>query len=80
MTNAAPRFIVIQYVAHYNDLDAITRWQGSRIGVAHTKAWALALKEREDADYDVYTEVREIATGKLVRREFAPVAFDDCPF
>jgi hypothetical protein len=80
MTNAAPRFAIVRYIASYNDYDAIAGWYGSRIGVAHTKAWALALRDREDNDYDVYTEVREIATGKLVRREFAPVAYDDCPF
>lgn len=80
MTNTAPRFVIIRYLASYNDYDAIAGWQGSRIGVAHTKAWALALRDREDSDHDVYAEVREIAAGKLVRREFAPAAFDDCPF
>lgn len=80
MTNTAPRFAIVRYVAQYNDYDCQIGWQGSRVGVAYTKAWALALRDREDFDHDVYAEVRDLATGCLVRREFAPIAWDDCPF
>lgn len=72
----APRFEIVRYVARYNDYDAIVGWAGRRVAVANTQAWAHALADREDYDHDVYAEVREIATGKRVRRHVEAPAFD----
>lgn len=72
----APRFEIVRYVANYNDYDAITSWTGRRIAVAETQAWAHVLADREDYDHDVYAEVREIATGKRVRRQVEASAID----
>lgn len=75
MTNTAatPRFEVLAFVANYDCYDRITGWYGRRIAVTQTKAWALAIRDREECDYDIRFEAREIATGKTVyRRDPAP--------
>lgn len=82
MINAAPRFEVVVMVANYDCYDRITGWRGRRAAVAHTAAWAHAVCNRFDVDHDIYAEVREIATGKRVVREFAPIEWseEDFPF
>lgn len=73
MTNTAPRYEVVAFVANYDCYDRITGWSARRIAVTQTKAWAIALAARQDIDYDFHCEAREIATGKRVVREFAPI-------
>jgi hypothetical protein len=72
----APRFEIVRFVARYDDRDCIVGWAGRRIAVAETQAWAHVLADREDYDHDVYAEVREIATGKRVRRYVEAPAID----
>ena len=73
MTNTAPRYEVLAFVANYDNYDRITGYRGRRIAVTQTKDWALAIAAREECDCDIYFEAREIATGKRVVREFAPI-------
>lgn len=73
------RFEIIRLVANFDDRDCITGWRGRQVAVTETAAWAFKLIEREDFDHDVRVEVRDIATGKRVHRQFAPVNFGD-PF
>jgi len=81
MTNAARRFAVIRTIAHFDEYDRIIGWSQRQIATTHTKAWALALRDREDFDHDVGAEVRYIATGKLVRRwEMQPEEQEFTPF
>lgn len=74
----APNFEIIRLTARYDDYDCVVGWSGRRVAVAYTEAWAFVLNDREDQDYDVRSEVREVATGKRVHRTFAPVT--DLPF
>ena len=74
----APKFEIIRLTARYDDYDRIVGWTGRRVATAETEAWAFVLNDREDQDYDVRSEVRQITTGKRIHRAFAPVA--DLPF
>jgi hypothetical protein len=80
---SAPRYEVVVFVANYDCYDRITGWRGRRIAVANTKSWALALCDRQDFDHDIHAEVRDIATGKRVVPDFAPIDWsleDQIPF
>ena len=72
MAKTAPRFEVLEFVANYDCYDRITGWYGRRIAVTQTKGWALAIRDREENDYDIRYEVRDIATGKTVYHDHLP--------
>lgn len=81
---ATPRYEVIVRIANFDDYDRIIGWHCRRVAVTQTAGWAIVLRDRQDMDYDMDAEVREIATGKTVYRA-VPVAvdydaFDEIPF
>ena len=80
LTAAAPRFEVVRLVGQYDCYDRIVGWTARRIAVAQTAGWAHAIAAREDHDYDITAEVRDLTTGRRVYRQWPAVSFDDCPF
>jgi hypothetical protein len=81
MTDAQPRFRVVEYLPHYNDRDGVEFWEGRLIAATMTLGWAAKLAELADPDGmdERYIEIQR--EGRRLHRPGPTLADEgECPF